>query len=123
MFYYFTNWFTQNNDKLSWSSPLERTVYAMGVFTMFWLVSIGEILQYLMGKQVDFNITLVPFVIIGLLIMQLYKYIYITKNRYDFILSTHYRAFDINEKTGIAIAIIFAFFSTILPFATFAILS
>lgn len=123
LFYYFTDWFTKNRDKLSWSSPIERTVYAMGIFTMFWLVSIGELIQVLLGKQVDFNISLVPFVVVGLLIMQLYKYIYITKDRYNFILSTDYKAFNTSENTGIIIAIIFAFFSTILPFATFAIFS
>jgi hypothetical protein len=116
-------WFTEHREKLSWSSPLERTVYAMGLFTMFWIVAMGEILQFLMGKQVDFNISLLPFVILGLAIMALYKYVYITKARYELILSANYRSFTLKSKTGVTIFIIFAFFSTLLPFITFAWLS
>jgi len=123
LFYYLTGWFTEHRDKLSWSNPLERTVYAMGLFTMFWIVGIGEILQFLMGKQVDFNISLLPFVILGLAIMGLYKYIYITRGRYEFILSGEYRSFTLNVNTGVTVSIVFAFFSTLLPFITFALLS
>jgi len=123
LFYYLTGWFTEHRDKLSWSDPLERAVYAMGLFTMFWIVGIGEISQFLMGKQVDFNMSLLPFVILGLVVMALYKYIYITKRRYELILSANYRSFTLNANTGVTVSIIFAFFSTLLPFITFALLS
>ncbi|MGF7037325.1 hypothetical protein M2273_000559 [Mucilaginibacter lappiensis] len=78
LFYYFTYWFTENKDKLSWSSPIERSVYAIGLFTMFWLISIGKVIQFLMSKEVKFDYSLLPFLIIGLAIMQIYKYAYIT---------------------------------------------
>jgi hypothetical protein len=34
LFYYLTYCFEKNKDKLRWSSPLERTVYAVGIISM-----------------------------------------------------------------------------------------
>ena len=121
LFYYFTYWFTENKDKLSWSSPIERSVYAIGLFTMFWLISIGEVIQFLMSKEVKFDYSLLPFLIIGLAIMQIYKYAYITKRRYESIISSKHSLFNISNDTGATMVIIFAFFSTLLPFVLFMV--
>ena len=119
LFYNLTIWFTENKDKLSWSTPLERAVYAIGLFTIFWLVSIGEIVQFLFSRKIVFNISLIPFVVLGLLIMQLYKYIYITKRRFELISSFK----QTQNKYAANITIFIAFFSTFLPFLIFMVFS
>jgi hypothetical protein len=88
---------------------------------MFWLVAIGEIIQFFMSKEVKFDYSLLPFLIVGLSIMQLYKYIYITRKRYELIISAEHPSFNISINTGTTIVIFFAFFSTLLPFVLFMI--
>jgi len=46
LFYYLTYWFEKNKDKLRWSTPLERSAYAVGLISMVWIMCVEEILTY-----------------------------------------------------------------------------
>jgi hypothetical protein len=49
--------------------------------------------------------------------MWLFKYIYITKERDKDVLETNEDGFNVSEKTGITISIIFVFLSLLIPMA------
>jgi len=55
------------------------------------------------------------YILVGLAIMQLYKYIYITKNRYNLLISRKKTPGNISNQTGAVISIIFLFVSILLP--------
>jgi len=52
---------------------------------------------------------------LGLAIMQLYKYIYITKNRYNLLISRKKTPGYLSNQTGAVISIIFLFITILLP--------
>ena len=114
LFYYLTYWFGKNKDKLRWSTPLERTVYAVGLISMVWIYSLNEILTYTL-KGFNYHFSMLVYLFLGLAIMQLYKYIYITKNRYNLLIAKKKKPGNINNKTGAIISIIFLFITILLP--------
>jgi hypothetical protein len=123
LFYYLTLWFEEHKDKLKWSTPLERSIYVMGLVTCLWLFSIWELIEIFILKPVILrHLPEIPFVILSLAIMQLYKYIYFTKKRYELISSSKYN-FGGNKKVGKVLSIIFVFFSFTLPYILFMIYS
>jgi hypothetical protein len=123
LFYYFTLWFTQNKQKLVWSTPLERAAYAITIFTIFWIITIWEISVFTLPQFKNFNITAIPLAIAGFCVLFLYRYIYINRNRYELITSPNYRKFKISDKNGILIAIIFGLTSAVIPFVLAVIFS
>ena len=54
--------------------------------------------------------------------MWLFKYIYITKKRYERIFEINQYKFNVSEKIGITISIVFVFLSLLIPFAIATIL-
>ena len=120
--FYLTLWFSSHKEQLKWSTPIERAIYAMGLVTLLWTISILEIVHIFIIKDVNqFRVPLIPAVLIGLLAMFIYQYIYISKKRYQFILSSKHKSLDISSNTGKAISIIFVLFSFVLPYAIFMI--
>jgi len=118
LFFYLTHYFESNRSKLKWSTPLERAVYVVTIATMFWIFTAWESVEIFITKT-DFlkNLNMILGIIIGLCVMQIYKYVYLTKKRYAVINSPERQTFaKINKKTGQVIALAFVMFSTILPF-------
>jgi hypothetical protein len=125
MLYYLALHFEDNKDRLKWSSPLERAIYAIGIISVLWIFSIWEIVELITTKSIPFqsiNPTLftVITIAIGLGIMQFYSYIYITKNRYMKISNSEFRS-SINIRRGKILALGIGMFSFALPFAIFMI--
>jgi hypothetical protein len=123
LFYYFTLWFTQNKQKLTWSTPLERAAYAVTIFTIFWIATIWEISLFALPQFKNYNVTAIPLFIAGICVLLLYQYIYINRNRYELITSPNYRKFKISDKNGILIVITFGLMSAIIPFVLAALFS
>jgi O-antigen/teichoic acid export membrane protein len=125
LFYYLTTHFTNYKEKLSWSTPLERTIYAVGIVTMFWMVSIWEMVELILTKTIPWN-NLKPthFAIIGAVlgfgIMQIYQYIYVKRRRFEKRVLPKFEQNN-NEKKGIVLSILFGVFSFILPWSIFMI--
>jgi hypothetical protein len=37
LIFYLTVWFEEHKEKLSWSTPIERAIYVVGIVTILWL--------------------------------------------------------------------------------------
>jgi len=123
LFYYLTIWFEQNKNNLKWSTPIERTVYAVSLITGLWIISVYELFEICIEKSFTLkHVPLIPGVIIILCIMQVYKYIYITKNRYSLVTTLIFEGSN-GVKSRKIFAIIFVLFSFIFPYLLFMIFS
>ena len=123
LFYYLTLWFEEHKQNLKWSTPLERAIYVLGIITICWIISFNEIIQMFFFKETIKSISTILIIVIGLGIMELYKYIYITKKRYELIvLPLHQYSYGKN-KIGKISSIFFVFFSMMLPYFIFMIFS
>jgi len=116
IFYYLTYWFTKNKEKLSWSSPPERTTYAMGLMTMGLIYSISEYFELGNIKAFQFHIPKLALLGIGLFAIMLYDYIYIKRGRYQIIVVLVPGKFRISDDIGAVICIIITFLSILSPF-------
>ena len=74
LFYYMTYWFDKNTDKLSWSTPIQRSTYAIGLMTMGLLYSINECFELGKNKSLQFHIPWFVYLICALAVMKLYDY-------------------------------------------------
>jgi len=122
LIFYLTGYFSDHKDQLKWSTPIERAIYALGLVTMLWVISILEIVYIFILKDFHkFHAPLIPGVIIGLLSMALYKFMYVNKGRYQHIKSSKHKLLSNNNNSGKVISIIFVLFSFVLPYAIFMI--
>jgi hypothetical protein len=114
LFYYLTMYFEEHPEKLSWSSPLERVCYIVGLVSILWLRACWQLITYIQNNSHLPEIPLIHVILVGLIIMQLYKYIYYKKGRYQSLLLNNDK-FNLNDSLGKTISITFVFFSFTLP--------
>jgi len=114
LFYYLTYWFDNNKDKLSWSTPLQRSSYALGLGTIALIYSITQIIEITKSNNTNFHFPKLLFLLLGLGIMWLYDYIYIKKNRYGAI-TPMFDKFP-NKNNGVTISIIVLALCILSPF-------
>ncbi|WP_419701273.1 hypothetical protein [Mucilaginibacter sp. NFX135] len=114
LFYYLTYWFDNNKDKLSWSTPLQRSSYALGLGTIALIYSITQIIEITKSNNTDFHFPKLLFLLLGLGIMWLYDYIYIKKNRYGLI-TPMFDRFP-NKDNSVTISIIVVAVCILSPF-------
>ena len=119
LIFYLTVWFEEHKEKLSWSTPIERAIYVVGIVTILWLFFLEEIICFFILKTTLTIAPLILVIILGLAIMQGYSYIYIKKNRYELINSS--RRFTFSKDAGKIFSIIFVLFSFIVPYLMFMI--
>lgn len=115
--YYTTIYFKKNSYLLTWSTALERACYATTLATIFWTMTFWEIVNDYILKKKNHDLPAVLLIIVGICASLLYQYIYINRNRYEFIISDNYKRFQIEEKNGILTVIVFNIISFIIPFA------
>jgi len=121
LFFYLTYWFNKNSDKLSWSSPIERSSYAIGIATTTLIYSMADFYATI-NKNLGFHFPKIIFLVLGLGIMQLYDFLYVKKGRYDLVASINYNKFNKNNYTsGIIISWIVIGVCFFLPFIVFMI--
>jgi len=106
-----TAWYDGHRNRLTWSTPLERACYVVGMVTSLWVFSICEIYDIFIHKVVVFNYQLLPFVAAGFGSTQLYKYIYRNKGRYERLVAAGTKPFNIATNLGIVLSIVFIFVS------------
>ncbi len=122
VFYYLTYWFTKNKEKLSWSTPPERTAYAMGLMVVDIVFSISILFEHY-NLSIQFSISKLYFLIIGLAVMQFFQFIYIKRNRYEKISKKIPEYFSISDDTGANISIAIASLLIMSPFIILIIFS
>ncbi len=115
---YYTNaWFENNRKKLAWSTPLERTCYVIGIALSCFLLTIQQLYQYVILKNVIYIIPKIILIIFALGIIQLISYIYITKDRFR---KVELNKFDvlgkISENARTIFTMAFLFISLMSPF-------
>lgn len=121
LFFYLTQWFKEHQDKLKWSTPLERTAYVMGLVTGFWIIIIWEVVEIFIIKSLTLNhIPLIPTVVVMLILIQIYQYAYVKRKRYELVIVPK---FGINktQNTGKFFSIIIVIISFILPYILFMV--
>lgn len=104
LFYYLTYWFDKNKDNLSWSTPLQRSTYAIGLGTIALIYSITQTIEITQLNSTDFHFPKLLFLLLGLSIMWLCDYIYIKRDRYVLI-APKFDKFP-NKSNGAIISII-----------------
>jgi len=122
LFYYLTYWFDKNKDKLSWSTPIQRSTYAIGLMTMGVLYSINECFELGKDKSLQIHIPWFVYLICTLAVMKLYDYIYITKNRYERITTEIPAKMKISDDTGAIICMAVVALLILSPFIVTIIL-
>jgi len=122
LFYYMTYWFDKNKDKLSWSTPIQRSTYAIGLMTMGLIYSINECFELGKNKSLQFHIPWFVYLICALAVMKLYDYIYNTKNRYQRITTEIPKKFSISDDTGAMICMAIVAILILSPFIITTIL-
>ena len=120
LIYFLTYWFDENRQLLTWSTPLKRASYAIGLATMCFFYSIGELVEFTVYKTTDFQFSKIFFVLLGIGSMQLYEYIYITRNRYEKIISSN-KFSKISKKKGVGISMAILFTCVMMTFFMFMI--
>ncbi|MDN3659092.1 hypothetical protein QWZ08_25835 [Ferruginibacter paludis] len=73
LIFHLTYWFNKNKDKLKWSTPLERAIYAMGSANMMFLTGVNELIGFTILRDKDVHIGSIWFILLGLGTMQVYK--------------------------------------------------
>jgi hypothetical protein len=117
IFYYLIKWFEKRQQKFKRIDPIEKTCYGLGISVLLWLMCFDMVVEYFVLKSFKSIIPNYVFVIVAIFFMWLFKYIYITKGRYKSVLETNEDGFNVSEKTGITISIIFVFLSLFIPMA------
>lgn len=113
VFYVTTLYKNKQRGNLFWDSPVGRTAFVVGLTFTLLLSSICEIaIFFIAGIDILENrLSIVPVVIGGTLLVQLLRYIYIARKRYEFIVSPQYKAFTLSSNLGVTICILISLLS------------
>lgn len=114
-FLYLARWFTKNKQKLVWSTALERAAYALAIINVFWFFAVWQILESFILKRELPKLPEIPSTIAVICLIFIYQYIYITRNRYDYLNSSDFRQFKITDRTAFNIIFIVVGVSFIFP--------
>jgi len=103
---------------LLWSSPLRRAVFLVGMTITLNLFSLTEIIYFFIAKKnlIDIKVSEIVLLIVSLLVIQVIRYIYITKNRYELLISFGDKSFTLYKVTGYVIVFLVGLVSFISPF-------
>jgi hypothetical protein len=120
LIYNLTNWYTTHRNGLKWSTstPLERAIYVAGIITMLWLFDFWLIINTFLLKNLTLKGSAIPFVVLGLGVMQLFQYIYKKRGRFERLNQAENKPFNASDNVGQAFSIGLLF----LPLIIFGIL-
>ena len=116
--FYISSLYIGKRGTLYWDTPVRRAVSVIGIIMSLWALSIAQIVFFLLFKK-DFweSNFIVPILIVGgIAVIQLLRYVYIGKKRYEHIQGTAYRAFTMSRNAAITICTAMVFLSVLLPF-------
>ena len=113
VFYVTTLFKNKPRGNLFWDSPVRRTMFVVGLTFTLLLFSILEIIVFLIARIniMGNRLSEIAGIIGGVLLIQLLGYVYIVKKRYEFIISSQYRAFTLNANLGAAICVVICLLS------------
>ncbi len=117
VFYISTLYTNKRRGNLFWDSPIRRTVSIVGLTILMWLLSISQIVVFLIANKnlTDFSLFIGGLVLGGLLVIQFLRYIYVVRKRYEFITSSKYKSFTLSTTLGVTICSIIVLVSILIP--------
>jgi preprotein translocase subunit SecY len=101
---------------LSWSTALERATYAVTLMSVSLSMSAIETVDKVLKYDQKFVDLKIPFIAVGLVFLVLYRYIYITKNRYSLLIAKRRRETAQSKAKSIRISIAIIAVSVMSPF-------
>ncbi len=103
---------------LLWGAPLRRAVFTVGMILTLNLFSLAEIVFFITTRKnlIDTKICQIAVLILALLVIQVVRYIYMTRNRYEILISSGEIFFNLSNATGYFVLISVTLFSAIIPF-------
>lgn len=113
VYYTMANFKRKKMNGLIWGSPLARAVFLAALSISLLLFIAAEIACFIIGQIniLDNYSSIIVFIIVGFLIAQFLGYIYITKKRYEYIVSSGYKHFTLSVDVGVAISFLLFLFS------------
>jgi hypothetical protein len=120
--YYLTKYFEDKRYLLSWSTPIQRSCYAIGIASGAYLYSLAALIELGIFKNYRFKIPALLLIIIILFFIKLYGYIYEEKNRYQNIDAGRFKfAKGVSDKSRYIVSAIFVVFSILSIFLIYYI--
>ena len=114
LIYYMTYWIQNTNYKLVWNTPVSRACYVIGLALTTLLWTIGQILFYTIFKGINDQTPGIILILLGLAIIAFLQYLYITKDRYNYISPFKFTAVKkLSDKTRSIIVIVFVVISVL----------
>jgi hypothetical protein len=113
VFYITTLYKNKRRGNLFWDSPIGRTAFIVGLMFTMLLFSFLDILFFLITgiNMINNHMLIILIIILGVLLVQLLRYVYIARKRYEFITSNEYEPFNLGTNTGVTICLIVFFIS------------
>ncbi len=125
--FYLTSYFQGRRlNNLSRNSAIGRAGFFIGLIFIFWLVTILELVLFFVGHIDIIDMPRLMGIIIvgtGMLISNLIRIIYISNERYEFIISSTYKPFGLNIYRGVTICILILALGFILLFTGFFVIN
>ena len=118
MFYIMEHYKKTKAGGVLWSSKLRRAVFGVGLIIAFCLFSLFEIIYFIISKKnyLDFPYAGFSLIFFIMVLIQIIRYIYISRNRYTYITSENYRQFKLRRKPSYFSIWMIASVSFIIPF-------
>jgi len=117
LFYYLALYFTKRPKTLSWSNPVQRASYCLGLVSTSWLITILFFTLIHVIRDKNFNSNYMTLLVpIALLLMWCFGYIYDTKGRYYSISNSNSQILKVNGNLGMLIAWLVLLISFASPF-------
>lgn len=107
-YYYLVMWFKKRGKVID---PIARPAYALGICSILWMITIDGVIEFSLYHTTDLKMPKFVFFIVGLAIIYLLQYIYVKRKRYYLILERNNPKFNVSDKSGMIISIIFIFLS------------
>ena len=108
LYYYLVMWFKKRGKVID---PIARPAFALGICSLLWFMTIDGIIEYVLFNTFKTRIPKIIPVILGIAIIYFLEYIYVKRKRYYLILERDDPKFNVSDKSGMIISIIFVLFS------------
>jgi hypothetical protein len=116
LFYYFTAYFTKRKETLTWSTPEQRSAYAIGLMIMSWFIALMFMVEIDVFHNRNFKGEYIYISIpVGILSIWIIKLVFIKNGRYGKLMANKKRSTERNENWYILMSWVLLLVSFALP--------
>ncbi|MEO8884967.1 MAG: hypothetical protein ABI367_02820 [Mucilaginibacter sp.] len=105
LFYYSTLWYSKATTN-QFRNPPQQASYVLGISSSLYVYSLSILIEYFITKSFKSQVPIWVFMVIALVIIQLFQYIYINKGRYNDIKERYLKS-NISDKKGKRLTVAF----------------